>query len=53
MTVRTADGATGRVQRAITRLAAAEDLSLVENRPVTLDLETVFLHLVNDRGRVA
>ncbi len=53
MTVRTSEQAVRDVQRAITQMAAAEDLILAENRPVVLDLETVFLQLVGDGGATA
>jgi hypothetical protein len=43
------------VQAALTRFAAESGLSVAENRPITLDLETIFLRLVadHDRERVA
>lgn len=51
--VRVDDGETAAVQAAVTRLAAAHGLAVIESRPASLDLETVFLNLVDDQERVA
>jgi ABC-2 type transport system ATP-binding protein len=42
------DGATASVQVAVTRLAADQGLALTSNRQETLDLEEVFLRIVNE-----
>jgi ABC-2 type transport system ATP-binding protein len=42
-----------RVQRDVTRLAAANDLTVIENGLVRLDLEDVFLRLVDPQERAA
>ena len=42
-----------RVQRDVTRLAAANDLTVIENSLVRLDLEDVFLRLVDPQERAA
>jgi hypothetical protein len=41
------------VQRAITRFAAQNDLTVTENHVVTLGLEDVFLRLVNTKEHAA
>lgn len=48
--VSTADGATADVQRSVTRFAADADLTLVTNKQETLDLESVFLGLIDQKG---
>ncbi len=50
--VTTLDGATAEVQRSITRFAVDSGLTLIANAEETLDLETVFLRLI-DEGEVA
>jgi ABC-2 type transport system ATP-binding protein len=50
--VTTAEGALPEVQRAVTRLAVENGLTLIGNAEETLDLETVFLRLI-DRKEVA
>ncbi len=47
--LRIRDGATRAVQAEVTQLAAETELALVEARPVTLDLEGVFLRLIDDQ----
>jgi ABC-2 type transport system ATP-binding protein len=47
--VATAEGAVHDVQRAITRLAVEAGLTLIANAEETLDLETVFLRLVDPK----
>ncbi len=47
------DGAQPAVQIAITRFAAAEGLAVLESRPASLDLEAIFLNLVNDQEQAA
>jgi ABC-2 type transport system ATP-binding protein len=46
-TVQTEENAVPRIQRAITHLAADRDLTLITNELIKLDLETVFLQLVD------
>jgi hypothetical protein len=41
------------VQREVTRFAVDHDLTLVENGLVRLDLEDVFLHLIDPQERAA
>ena len=41
------DGQVAAVQRAVTRLAGATGLTVTTNRQATLDLEDVFLRIVN------
>ena len=53
LVVRTDPAAVPDVQVAITRVAAEAGLALIENRPITHDLETAFVRLVGDRERVA
>ncbi|HEX5013530.1 MAG TPA: ABC transporter ATP-binding protein [Candidatus Limnocylindrales bacterium] len=43
----------GQIQRAVTRYVADRDLTLVENGLVRLDLEDVFLRLVDSKERAA
>jgi ABC-2 type transport system ATP-binding protein len=47
--VGTRDGSTVDVQRSITRLAADNGLALFSNQPETLDLESVFLRLIDQK----
>jgi ABC-2 type transport system ATP-binding protein len=47
--VTTADGASTTVQRSITRLAVDAGLTLISNAAETLDLETVFLRLIDQK----
>ena len=47
--VGTADGSTPAVQRSITRVAADGDLTLINNGAEALDLESVFLRLVDPK----
>ncbi len=51
--VTTADGASGDVQRSITRFAVDAGLTLIANSQETLDLETVFLRLVDQQEAAA
>jgi hypothetical protein len=46
-------GQTDSVQRAVTRYAVESDLTLVTNSPETVDLEEVFLRLIDSRERAA
>jgi ABC-2 type transport system ATP-binding protein len=48
--VTTVDGASVAVQRSITRFAGESDLTLVNNQQETLDLERVFLGLIDRKG---
>jgi hypothetical protein len=43
-----AAGATGGIQQAVTRLAGELGLALTTNRQETLDLEDIFLRIVNE-----
>ena len=45
----TADGASAAVQRSITRFAVDAGLTLIANAEETLDLETVFLRLIDQK----
>ena len=47
--VTTADGASADVQRSITRFAVDAGLTLISNSEETLDLETVFLRLIDQK----
>jgi len=47
--VATRDGAAADVQRSITRFASAADLTLISNAEETLDLESVFLRLIDQK----
>ena len=47
--VTTADGASADVQRSITRFAVDAGLTLINNSKETLDLETVFLRLIDQK----
>ena len=47
--VSTADGATASVQQAITRFAVDAGLTLISNQPEVLDLESVFLRLIDQK----
>jgi len=47
--VTTADGASADVQRSITRFAVDAGLTLINNSQETLDLETVFLRLIDQK----
>ena len=47
--VTTADGASTEVQRAITRFAVDDGLTLISNSVETLDLESVFLRLIDPK----
>jgi ABC-type multidrug transport system ATPase subunit len=47
--VTTADQASAAVQRAITRFAVDAGLTLISNAEETLDLETVFLRLIDQK----
>ncbi|HEY4189757.1 MAG TPA: ABC transporter ATP-binding protein [Candidatus Limnocylindrales bacterium] len=47
--VTTADRAAADVQRSITRFAVDAGLTLINNAPETLDLETVFLRLIDQK----
>jgi hypothetical protein len=47
--VTTADGAVADVQRSISRFAADAGLTLISNAVETLDLETVFLRLIDQK----
>ena len=51
--VQTRDGATAAVQWAITRFAGDSELTLVSNEPERLDLEEVFLRLIDKKERAA
>jgi ABC-2 type transport system ATP-binding protein len=51
--VRIRAGAQAAVQVGITRFAADEGLALLEARPASLDLETVFLNLIDDQEHAA
>jgi ABC-2 type transport system ATP-binding protein len=51
--VTTTEGASSDVQRAITRLAVDAGLTLISNAEETLDLETVFLRLIDRKEAVA
>ena len=51
--VRVDPGAISQIQHAVTRYVAARDLTLVENGLVRLDLEDVFLRLVDSKERAA
>jgi ABC-2 type transport system ATP-binding protein len=46
-------GQTDSVQRAVTRYAVESDLTLVTNSPETVDLEEVFLRLIDSKERAA
>ena len=46
-------GETDAVQRAVTRYAVETDLTLVTNSPETVDLEEVFLRLIDSKERAA
>ena len=46
-------GQTDAVQRAVTRYAVETDLTLVTNSPETVDLEEVFLRLIDSKERAA
>ena len=50
--VTTREAASADVQRSITRFAVDADLTLISNSEETLDLETVFLRLI-DKKEVA
>ena len=52
-TVAATPDAADRVQAAVTRFAVASGLTLVENAPEHLDLEDVFLRLIDPRERAA
>ena len=47
--VTTVDGASTEVQRAITRFAVDDGLTLISNSVETLDLESVFLRLIDPK----
>jgi ABC-2 type transport system ATP-binding protein len=47
--VTTREAASGDVQRSITRFAVEADLTLISNAEETLDLETVFLRLIDQK----
>ena len=47
------EGSLDAVQRAVTRFAVETDLTLVENAPDRLELEDVFLRLINAQERAA
>ena len=47
--VTTAEGASADVQRSITRFAVDAGLTLISNAEETLDLETVFLRLIDQK----
>ena len=47
--VTTAEGASADVQRSITRFAVEAGLTLISNSKETLDLETVFLRLIDQK----
>jgi hypothetical protein len=47
------EGAVDAVQRAVTRYAVETDLTLVENAPDRLELEDVFLRLIDTTERAA
>ena len=47
--VTTIEGATAEVQRSITRFAVDVGLTLISNSVETLDLETVFLRLIDQQ----
>jgi len=47
--VTTADGGSGAVQRSITHFAVDSGLTLISNSEETLDLETVFLRLIDQK----
>jgi hypothetical protein len=47
--VTTAEGASADVQRSITRFAVDAGLTLISNSEETLDLETVFLRLIDQK----
>ena len=47
------EGSLDAVQRAVTRYAVETDLTLVENAPERLDLEEVFLRLIDPKERAA
>ena len=49
----TKPGASAAVQRAITRFAVDAGLTLVANAEETLDLETVFLRLIDQKEAAA
>ena len=51
--VTTGDGVSADVQRAITRLAVDDGLTLISNSAETLDLESVFLRLIDLKGVAA
>jgi ABC-2 type transport system ATP-binding protein len=51
--VETVEGRTAEAQRAITRFATDADLTLISNAEVALDLESVFLDLVDRKGAAA
>jgi ABC-2 type transport system ATP-binding protein len=51
--VTTVDGASAEVQGAITRFAVDEGLTLISNSVETLDLESVFLRLIDPKGVAA
>jgi hypothetical protein len=46
-------GASANVQRSITRFAVDAGLTLISNSEETLDLETVFLRLIDQKGVAA
>jgi ABC-2 type transport system ATP-binding protein len=47
------DGASANVQRSITRFAGESDLTLISNQEESLDLESVFLRLIDQKGVAA
>ena len=47
--VTTVEGASADVQRAVTRFAVDAGLTLISNSEETLDLETVFLRLIDQQ----
>jgi ABC-2 type transport system ATP-binding protein len=47
------DGASADVQRSITRFAGESDLTLISNQEESLDLESVFLRLIDQKGVAA
>jgi ABC-2 type transport system ATP-binding protein len=51
--VGTREGATVDVQRSITRFAVDAGLTLISNQPETLDLESVFLRLIDQKEAAA
>jgi ABC-2 type transport system ATP-binding protein len=51
--VETAEGRTAEAQRAITRFATDHDLTLISNAEEALDLESVFLRLVDQKETAA